>query len=404
MTSSRALHVSNPRLKDKRWVNAAAEEEEAKKAEEEEAKKANEGKDAVSEEESKSPEEQDKKPEGEAAESSKTAQDRAIKAAESSKSAPAESTSSSTASASASSTSATDAGAGGQSTGREIAKVNVPDVFPRVLALPITLRPLFPTFYKAVTITHPPVIKAIRELLAHGQPYIGAFLFKDSESDADVITSVDQVHPVGVFAQITSTFEPPEKARGKDGKDKDGKDIKGEAVEPKALTVVLYPHRRIRIDDLVFDTKQGESVPIAKVVEEVQKGEMDDEGEVSSFERDVPSVDAVREELGTPPAERDESGECAGDASRNQSSRQVPETVDAEEAPRKPLSQIGFIHHLVPDISLADVSNCQIEPYRKDTQMIRALMAELISSFKDLAQLAPIFRDQSPLLSRLAPP
>ena len=50
---------------------------------------------------------------------------------------------------------------------------------------------------------------------------------------------------------------------------------------------------------------------------------------------------------------------------------------------------------MVPEISLADVSNFKIEPYRKDTQMIRALMAELISSFKDLAQLAPIFRDQS---------
>lgn len=68
--------------------------------------------------------------------------------------------------------------------------------------------------------------------------------------------------------------------------------------------------------------------------------------------------------------------------------------VPAEDS-KKPLSQIGFIHHLVPEISLADVTNFQIEPYRKDTQMIRALMAELISSFKDLAQLAPIFRDQS---------
>ncbi|NXD32143.1 LONM protease, partial [Spelaeornis formosus] len=249
---------------------------------------------------------------------------------------------------------------------KEIAKVNVPEVYPQVLALPITLRPLFPTFYKAVTITHPPVIKAIRELLAHGQPYIGAFLFKDSESDADVITSLDQVHPVGVFAQITSTFEPPEKPKafGKDGKE--------EAPEPKALTVVLYPHRRIRIDELVTSTQSGESVPIAKVVEEVQRDQMD-EGEVSSFERDIPSVDAVREELGTPPAEPVE---------------------EEDNTPKKPLSQIGFLHSLLPDVSLTNVSNFQVEPYKKDSQMIRALMAELISSFKDLAQLAPIFRDQ----------
>lgn len=295
----RQLHVSAPVLKDKRWVNHA--EEAKQKAQEEEEEKNKEGSSAEDVEEKKEvkakKDVKEKKsvkekqpPEGEAAESSKAAQDRA-KAAEAAKSTTSTDASSSSGSA--------PSGAGNNtppSPGKEIAKVNVPEVYPQVLALPITLRPLFPTFYKAVTITHPPVIKAIRELLAHGQPYIGAFLFKDSESDADVITSLDQVHPVGVFAQITSTFEPPEKPKafGKDGKE--------EAPEPKALTIVLYPHRRIRIDELVTSTQSGESVPIAKVVEEVQRDQMD-EGEVSSFERDIPSVDAVREELGTPPAE-----------------------------------------------------------------------------------------------------
>ena len=70
-------------------------------------------------------------------------------------------------------------------------------------------------------------------------------------------------------------------------------------------------------------------------------------------------------------------------------------TEAEEEEPKKPLSQIGFLHSFLPDVSLTNVSNFQIEPYKKDTQMIRALMAELISSFKDLAQIAPMFRDQS---------
>ena len=289
----RGIHVSASTLKDnKRWVNAAAEEEDAKKVKQgEEASKKNE--EAVKEEEKKEVKD------GEQAESSKAAQDRAAKAAEETKSTTAESTSAASASGTTASASST-SDASSQSSGKEIAKINVPDVFPRVLALPITLRPLFPTFYKAVTITHPPVIKAIRELLAHGQPYIGAFLFKDSESDADVITSLDQVHPVGVFAQITSTFEPPDKNKSKDGKDITG--AKAESAEPKALTVVLFPHRRIRIDELVFDPSKGDTVPLARVVEEVQKDQVD-EGEVLNFERDVPSVDAVRESLGTPPAE-----------------------------------------------------------------------------------------------------
>lgn len=297
----RSIHVSASTLKDKRWVNAAGEEEDGKKSQKEEQETEKKEGEAVKAEEKKEVKE------GEQAESSKAAQDRAAKAAEEAKSTTAESTSAASTEATttqASSTTETSS----TSSGKEIAKVNVPDVFPRVLALPITLRPLFPTFYKAVTITHPPVIKAIRELLAHGQPYIGAFLFKDSESDADVITSLDQVHPVGVFAQITSTFEPPDKAKSKDGKDgKDAIGAKAESAEPKALTVVLFPHRRIRIDELVLDPKQGDSVPLARVVEEVQK-EQKDEAEVSSFERDVPSVDSVRESLGTPPAEPEQRG------------------------------------------------------------------------------------------------
>ena len=131
------------------------------------------------------------------------------------------------------------------------------------------------------------MIKAIRELLAHGQPYIGAFLFKDAESDADVITSMDQVHPVGVFAQITSSFESSDKKKG----DK-------EDAGQKALTVVLYPHRRIRIDELVTSAPRGDSVSIASVVEETIKDERD-ESEVSSFEKDVPTVDTIKEEVGT---------------------------------------------------------------------------------------------------------
>ena len=123
--------------------------------------------------------------------------------------------------------------------------------------------------------------------MAHGQPYIGAFLFKDAASDADVITSIDQVHPVGVFAQITSSFESSDKKKGENG----------EAAQ-QSLTVVLYPHRRIRLDELITTRPGGESVPVARVVEEVQKGESD-EGEVSSFEQEVPGAGEVREALET---------------------------------------------------------------------------------------------------------
>lgn len=67
-----------------------------------------------------------------------------------------------------------------------ISRTSVPDVYPQVLALPITRRPLFPGFYKAVVIRNPAVVAAIKEAVKRGQPYIGAFLLKDENSDSDV--------------------------------------------------------------------------------------------------------------------------------------------------------------------------------------------------------------------------
>lgn len=128
-----------------------------------------------------------------------------------------------------------------------IAKQSVPEVYPRVLALPIARRPLFPGFYKAVVIRNPSVVAAIKEMMKRGQPYLGAFLLKDENTDSDVITDINSVHQVGVFAQITSIFA----ANTGSGEDKD-----------EGLTAVLYPHRRIKMTDLI---KAGEQLSTVQV-------------------------------------------------------------------------------------------------------------------------------------------
>merc|ERR1712093_551429 len=62
---------------------------------------------------------------------------------------------------------------------KALQKPTVPDVYPQVMALPISKRPLFPGFYKAITVRDPNVVAAIQDMIKRGQPYIGAFLFKD---------------------------------------------------------------------------------------------------------------------------------------------------------------------------------------------------------------------------------
>lgn len=120
-----------------------------------------------------------------------------------------------------------------------ISRQNVPENYPQVLALPIARRPLFPGFYKAVVIKNPAVVAAIKEMMKRGQPYLGAFLLKDEHTDSDIITDINSVHHVGVFAQITSIFT----ASGAVSKEDDGKE--------EGLTAVLYPHRRIKLTSLI---------------------------------------------------------------------------------------------------------------------------------------------------------
>jgi len=211
-----------------------------------------------------------------------------------------------------------------------LTKQSVPEVYPQVLALPITRRPLFPGFYKAVVVRNPAVVAAIKEMMKRGQPYLGAFLLKDENADSDIITDIESVHPVGVFAQITSIF-PANK----------GESTGKEDGQEESLTAVLYPHRRIRITDLI--TPVGEPIASATIEEA--------------------------------------SGDTAGSVDLNVQTTHHTGPI-----------QTSFLHNYA--VSLANVDNLAIQPYSKSNQYIRAVMSEIVSVFKDIAQLNPLFRDQ----------
>lgn len=233
-------------------------------------------------------------------------------------------------------------GAGGEGSGRggrktaALSKPSVPEIYPQVMALPIAKRPLFPGFYKAVMIRDPAVAAAIQEMMRRGQPYIGAFLLKDENADSDTIQSVDDVHEVGVFAQITSTstFSTPNE---------------GEA----GLTAVLYPHRRIKISQLI-PPKKTEDVG-------TQTG--------------LPP---------TPPATPEPFVEDKGDV-----------VASFEEGPvEEPESTLATSFLKKHNVSLVNVENLEEEPYDRKSPVIRAVTNEIVNVFKEVAGLNPLFRDQ----------
>ncbi|SPO05954.1 probable Lon proteinase, mitochondrial precursor [Cephalotrichum gorgonifer] len=221
---------------------------------------------------------------------------------------------------------------------RGLQKPVVPEVYPQVLALPIGKRPLFPGFYKAITVKDPHVANAITEMIKRGQPYVGTFLFKDEAMDDDVIRNIDDVYDVGVFAQITSAFP----IHGQDG----------------GITAILYPHRRIRLSSLVPPTngegKKSDDTPVPEPILQKQEDEAEPKGDVvASFEE---SAVAPKPEPG----------------------QQYEPTSFLKKYP----------------VSLVNVENLTEEPYDPKSPFTRAVTNEIVNVFKEVAAINNLFRDQ----------
>lgn len=254
--------------------------------------------------------------------------------------------SSSTGSGSESGSSGGDGGRRGgrkASSERAIQKPSVPEVYPQVMAIPIAKRPLFPGFYKAITIRDPNVSAALQEMMRRGQPYVGAFLFKDENSDKDIIEKMDDVHDVGVFAQVTSIFP-----------------VTG---EESSLTAVLYPHRRIKMSRLMARAQaKVDNSPSTPTVIEAKSA------------KQASSETTPTDKTGDVVASFEES-------STSQSSSEI-----------QPYEATAFLRNYA--VSLVDVDNLIEEQHDKKSPIIRAVTSELVNVFKDVANLNHLFRDQ----------
>jgi Lon-like ATP-dependent protease len=223
---------------------------------------------------------------------------------------------------------------------RSLVKSSIPEAYPQVLAIPLVRRPLFPGFYKAITIRDREVGEAILDMVKRGQPYIGAFMFKDDSVDKDVINDRSEVHDVGTFCQVTSAFP-----------------LSSE--DTYAMTCVLYPHRRIKLTGLTPPKADEESTT------------------------DTPSVvESTLEEA------------TVNEAPANQAKGDV--VASFEEASDEGKPQEENIPALLKGrkVSVADVVNLVEEPFdMKTNKTIQVLVNEIVNTFKGVALLNPLFRD-----------
>ena len=97
--------------------------------------------------------------------------------------------------------------------------------------------PVFPKFIKIVEINDQKLIEIIRRKVKLNQPYAGIFVKKSDENTDEVVKNMEDIYPVGTFAQIVELQDLGTRVR-----------------------MVLMAHRRIRINDLVME--EPEPVPI----------------------------------------------------------------------------------------------------------------------------------------------
>ncbi|KAF2489222.1 lon protease-like protein [Lophium mytilinum] len=243
---------------------------------------------------------------------------------------------------------------------KAVAKPSPPEVYPQVMAIPITKRPMFPGFYKAITIKNREVAKALSDMMSRGQPYIGAFMFKDDNADKDTINSPDEIYDVGTFCQITSLFTVPA----------------GQNSEA-ATTAVLYPHRRIKMTSLIKPNYTGSK-----------------EGDTSKVE--VAAIKATLEES-TEKAQDEPAEEKKPESEDNKGD--VVASFEETAADSQKLEKPDFYYEPTAflrerPVTLINVENIPEQPYERTNMQIRALVSEIVNTFKEVANLNNLFRDQ----------
>lgn len=225
--------------------------------------------------------------------------------------------------------------------------LEIPETYPEIIALPISRRPLFPGFYKAVIVSDINVIKALKESIDKKYPFIGCFLFKDETMESDIIEDKEQVFKTGVMAQITSHVYSKDKETG-----------------VETLTAVLYPHKRIQIDEL-FPPKADE---ILVETEDVPPKKEIIEGISGEKEGDEPKALEPTEIL-------------------NEEQQQKPAVEQEEEQ-----SATEFLKKY--PITLANVSNIEDKAYDKNDPMITSLTASILDVLKEMSSINKSFSDQ----------
>ncbi|XP_075979278.1 lon protease homolog, mitochondrial isoform X2 [Anticarsia gemmatalis] len=222
------------------------------------------------------------------------------------------------------------------------ATVAVPEVWPQVPVIAINRNPVFPRFIKLIEISNPALIDLIRRKVKLNQPYIGIFLRKkEDDTKSDVVSSLDDLHQVGVFAQIHEMQDMDYKLR-----------------------LVVMAHRRIKITGQFIE-------------DEIESGPAEMKLKFPLFNIEL---NVAREETDAERRRR-----------KYRNTRKKPEKVEPEVKAEEPVKDKE--KKAAPDqIMMVKVENMMHDKFQQ-TEEVKALTQEVIKTIRDIINLNPLYRE-----------
>ncbi|CAK1581310.1 unnamed protein product [Parnassius mnemosyne] len=215
------------------------------------------------------------------------------------------------------------------------ATVAVPEVWPQVPVIAINRNPVFPRFIKLIEISNPALIDLIRRKVKLNQPYVGIFLRKKEDEKSDVVSNLDDLHQVGVFAQIHEMQDMDYKLR-----------------------LVVMAHRRIRITGQFIE-------------DEVETGPAEMKLKFPIFDVEI---NVTREESDAERRRR-----------KHRTTRRQKNGPETEEQAEKKKA-------IIDQVLMVKVENVMHEKFQQNEE-VKALTQEVIKTIRDIINLNPLYRE-----------
>ncbi|XP_015601441.1 lon protease homolog, mitochondrial isoform X2 [Cephus cinctus] len=229
------------------------------------------------------------------------------------------------------------------------ATVVVPEVWPHVPVIAINRNPVFPRFIKLIELSNPVLVDLIRRKVKLNQPYVGIFLKKSEENEAEVVENLDDVYPIGTFAQIHEVQDLGDRLR-----------------------LVVMAHRRIKIVGQILEDLSAKPPhdDAASVVKKSRRASQRKKVESKPVEQNV--------KLEEPVEDTDVDVKTVNKPNESANNPEETSTSSSETS--------------VQPLLMVEVVNVTHEKFRQ-TEEIKALTQELIKTIRDIISMNPLYRE-----------